>query len=138
MDAPIVVGIALVAFLLLLRRFAARRVAARQGRFVWLMFVPALLGAVVIVWAAIRALMTGDPLLGIPMGIGGTIYVAVLVRFLARLSRAASSAGPREEIEAASSEIFIDHIQSMIGILLIGSLVALVGLIVWAVTKAAH
>ena len=89
--------------------------------------------------------MGGDPgvydcraVVGPHLGIGGAVYVAMLVRFLARLSRAASSAGPREEIEAASSEIFIDHTLSMIGLLLMGSLVAVVGLIVWAVTSQAH
>jgi hypothetical protein len=137
MEMPVVVGIALVAFLLLLRHFAIRRVAARQGRFVWLMFVPTLFGSVVILWASIQVFASA-PLFGTLMAIGGVIYLAVLVRFLTLLSRSVTSTGPQDDITTAITEPLADYVSTMTGLLLIGGIVALVGLIIWGVSQAAR
>lgn len=135
METPVAAGIVIVILLVLVRHFAARRVVAGQGRFVWLMFIPTLLGGVVILWASIQALASA-PVFGVLMAVAGAIYLAVLIRFLMRLSRSVSAAGPEEDLGLAVTEPVVDYMSTMVGLVLIGGLVALVGLIVWGVSQA--
>jgi amino acid transporter len=137
MDSRAAVGIAVVAALVLLRYFAARRVAARQGQFVWLAFVPTLIGAVVILWTGVQMLAT-MPVVGVVIMIAGGIYLAVALRFLSRLSRSVTAAGPEDDVGAAMTESLVDYMSTIMGLLLIAGLVALVGLIVWGVSQAAR
>ena len=58
MATEAIVAIAVVAFFVLLRHFAARRVLAGHGRFVWLMFLPTLLVSVALLWAPIQMFTT--------------------------------------------------------------------------------
>lgn len=134
---PVILGAAVVAVLVALRHVAARRVVARQGQFVWLMFGPTLIGGIVILWAGIQ-LFTTVPIVGAAMTIAGGVYLAVVLRFLARLSRAVSSAGPQDDIGAAITDPVVDYVSTMMGLILIGGLVAVVGLIVWGVSQAAR
>jgi hypothetical protein len=136
MDIPVVAGVAAVVLLALVRHFAARRVAARQGRFVSLMFVPTLVGSVAILWGSIQVFASA-PIVGMLMAIGGLLYVAIVVIFLSRLSRSVTSAGPQDDIATAISEPLMDYMVTMAGVLLIGGLLVLIGLISWGVTEAA-
>jgi hypothetical protein len=135
MDSPLVLGIAVVALLVVVRHFAARRVLARQGQFVWLMFVPTLIGAVVILWAAIQ-MLASVPIVGMLMVVAGVVYLAVVLRFLTRASGSVSAAGPQDDIGTALTEPLVDYMTAIMSLVLIGGVVALVGLIVWGVTQA--
>jgi hypothetical protein len=136
MESPLVViGIAVAVALVVVRNFAARRVLARQGQFVWLMFVPTLIGGVVLIWAGIEVTATAT-LVGVLLAVGAMIYLAVVVRFLTRASRSVDAAGPNDDIGTALTEPMVDYMSTLMGLLLIGGLVALVGLIVWGVTQA--
>ncbi len=137
MDSWAAVGIAVVAALVLLRYFAARRVAARQGQFVWLAFVPTLIGAIVILWTAVQMLAT-EPVVGVVILIAGGMYLAGALRFLARLSRSVTAAGPQDDIGAAMTEPLVEYMSTLMGLLLIGGLVAFVGLIAWGVSQTAR
>jgi hypothetical protein len=137
MEPQIVVGIVVVVLLVLVRHFAARRVAARQGRFVWPMFVPTLIVGLVILYVSIQMLAT-EPLLGAFMAIGGLIYLAVLVRFLVRLSRSVTSARSQDDLASAITEPYVDYMSTMVGLGLIGGLIAVVVLIIWGVIQAAR
>ena len=137
MEPQIVVGIVVVVLLVLVRHFAARRVAARQGRFVWPMFVPTLIVGLVILYVSIQMLAT-EPLLGAFMAIGGLIYLAVLVRFLVRLSRSVTSARSQDDLASAITEPYVDYMSTMVGLGLIGGLIAVVVLVVWGVIQAAR
>lgn len=134
---PVIPGVAVVALLVALRHFAARRVIARQGQFVWLMFVPTLFGSVVILWAGIQMLTT-VPIVGAAMTIAGGIYLAAVLRFLVRLSRSVSSAGPQDDIVTAITEPVVDYFSTLSGLILVGGLVAVVGLIVWGISQVAR
>ena len=136
MDERVVVGIVVVALLVVVRHIAARRVAARDGRFVWPMFVPTLIVGVVILYVSIQILAT-EPLLGAVMAVGGVIYLVTLVRFLVRLSRSVTSATPQDDLATAITEPMVDYMSTMVGLGLIGGVVAVVVLIVWGVTRAA-
>jgi hypothetical protein len=136
-EAPVVVGVGVVAVLVLVRHAAARRVAAGRGGSVWLMFVPTLAGGFAILGAGIQLLPTATPA-GIVMAIVGSTYLAILIGFLTRLSRAATAAGTEDDIAAALTEPLADFTSSVVGLLLIGALVALVGLTVWGASQAAH
>jgi hypothetical protein len=135
MDSPLVVGIAVVIVLVVVRQFAARRVLARQGQFVWLMFVSTLIGGVVILSAGIQILATA-PIVGAPMAVGGAVYLAVVARFLTRASSSVSAAGPNDDIGSALTEPMVDYLSTIMGLVLIGGLLAMVGVIAWGVTQA--
>ena len=126
----VVVGIFMAAILvmLLLRhvlydRFAARRAAAPPGLFVGSMLAGSLFGGGVILLAGIQVWATA-PLVGAVMVIGGGIYLAVVLPFLARLYRAVSSASTTEPARL--------HMNPMLGLWLIGPL----AFFVWAVSQA--
>ncbi len=137
METPVLVAIAVVVLLVGVRHCAARRVMARQGQFVWLMFVPTLIGAIVLPWVGLQMLAT-EPLLGAGLVIGGGIYLAIVLRFLTRLSRTVTSTGPQDDIGAAVTEPFVDYLGTLAGVLLIVGLVAVVVLIAWGVSQAAR
>jgi hypothetical protein len=137
MEPLVVAGIAAVVGLVLLRHFAARRVAARQGRFVWLVFAPSLFYGIVVLWVSIQV-FTKAPLVGLLIAVIGVIYLAALIRFLARLSRSVTSTGPQEDLTPAIIEPLADYTLVWVGLLLVGSLVALVGVLIWGVTQSAR
>ena len=60
---PVVLGVTVVVVLVALRHFAARRVAAGQGRYAWLMFLPMVMGAVVILLAGLQ-MVPAEPVAG--------------------------------------------------------------------------
>jgi hypothetical protein len=132
MQLPLFTGLAVVGFLVLLRRYAAGRVAAGEGEFVWLMFVPTLIGGFAILGVGVAMLPTAAPA-GVVMAITGSVYLAALIGFLTRSSRSVTSAGPEMLIEP-----LVDYMRTLVGLLLIGGLAALVGLIVWGVSQAAR
>ncbi len=135
MDSPLLPGIAVAVLLVTVRHVAARRVLARQGQFVWLMFAPTLIGAVVIVWVGIQ-MVTTVPAVGVLLVIAGVVYLAVARRFLTRAARSVSAAGPQEDIGTALTEPLVDYMTTIAGLVLIGGVVALIGLIAWGVTQA--
>ncbi len=134
MNAPIIAFIGAAVGLVLLRHYAARRVIARQGQFVWLMFVPTLIGPIAIAWAAVQQFRAA-PVFGAILAACALGYGAVLVRFLMRLSRSVSSAPPDQDVRVVATDVYADHLVGMLGFILLSGLVAMVGLIVWAVTR---
>lgn len=137
MQLPVAIGLAVVAFLILLRRYAARRVARRDGRFIWLMFIPTLVAGFAILGVGVQMLVT-QPLAGVLMAITGSVYIAALIGFLTRSSRAIAASRSQDDILTAMTEPLADYVGTLIGFVLIGGLAALVGLVVWAVSQAAH
>ena len=101
------------------------------------MFVPTLIVGLVILYVSIQMLAT-EPLLGAFMAIGGLIYLAVLVRFLVRLSRSVTSARSQDDLASAITEPYVDYMSTMVGLGLIGGLIAVVVLVVWGVIQAAR
>jgi hypothetical protein len=135
---PLAAGCGAVALsVLLLRRFALHRLAARQGRFAWLIVAPNLLYAIPMLWASIQ-LFASAPLVSLLMTIGVVIYVAVLVRLAIGLARSVTSPGSNADITTAMTEPVVNFTVTMVGLMLIGSLVAAVGLIIWGVSQAAQ
>jgi hypothetical protein len=132
--APLMIGLFLVFFIG--RRAARRRVRAGQGAWVWLYFAPMILGGLVILWAA--GPMLGEaPLLGVAMAVGGILYLASILSMLGRASRGISAATSAEEAELALTESMTDHQVRIIGVTLIGGLIAVVILIIYGVIQAA-
>jgi hypothetical protein len=131
MEVPFVTGSVVVALLTLVRRYAGRHAAAGEGEFLWLMFLPTLLGGFVILGAGIQMLVT-VPAAGVVMAVTGSVYLAALFGFLTRSSRAVTPAGPQALIEP-----LVDYTTALVGLVLIGGVAALVGLLVWAVSQAA-
>jgi hypothetical protein len=137
MDRPLLIGIAAVAFLILLRRFAVRRIAARQGQFILVWFLPTLAFGFVVVGTGIQMLPSSPPA-GALMVVTGSVYLALLLGSLTRASRSISAAGPGDDIGEAVTQPLGEYMVSVMGLVLIGGLVGLVGLLVWGASQAAH
>jgi hypothetical protein len=132
MTLPLVTGIAVVALLVLLRQVGRLGVLRGQGQFVWLMFMPALIGGFLILGVGVQMLITTPPA-GVVMIVTGGVYVASLIGFLTPSSRSVTARGAEAMIEP-----LVDYAQTVGGLVLIGGLAALVGLAVWAASQAAH
>lgn len=137
MDSSLLIGVAAVAFLLLLRRYALRRMLARQGHFIFVWFLPTLIFGFLILGRGIQMLPTSPPA-GVVVTVTGSVYLALLLGMLTRVSRSISSAGPGDDIGAAMTEPLGEYMVTLMGLVLIGGIAALVGLLVWAVSQAAQ
>ena len=65
------------------------------------------------------------------------IYAALLVRLLIRLNRSVNAAGRQGDIASAIADPLGEYMVSLFAVVLIGALVAVVTLIVWAVSQRA-
>ena len=133
----IVAWVAVTGLAIVIRLIASRRVAAREGRFVWLMYLPELVIGGAILWFGIE-MLSSAPLVGVATLVVGGLSLAFLLRFISRLSRSVSAAGPGDDIGTAMDEPLVDYASSVIGLLLIVGLVAVVALIAWGVSQAAR
>ena len=130
-----VAGAAAVLVLVALRLIGVRAMGRRDGRFFWLIFVPSAFAAAVTVWFSIQVLWSW-PLIGLPLGILAVLNAATLIRLISRVSRAVMATGPGDDIGAAAIEPFEDYAGVLTGVMLLGGLVAIVGLIILAVSQA--
>jgi hypothetical protein len=133
-DLPLAVAISAVAAMVLVRVLAARGIAAGRGRFFWLLFAPKLILGVAIVVVSARFLAT-VPVLGLLVGAVGVLWLALLARSAAGMSRAVSGARHGGDPISAMFEPCADHMATFTVIFLIVSIAGGVGMIVWAVTR---
>ncbi len=122
----------LIAVVVVIRLVAARRVAAGDGRFVWLLLLPLLLAnaAVIVlgVKAASNSLVLGALMIAIGVGLG-----AAILRLSSRMSASVSQMPPDGDITAAMTGP-LANFALLWGLLLAGgALLAVVGLIAWGV-----
>lgn len=120
------IGIALLASLVLIRRFAARRIAHGQGRFVWIYVAPMTLAMVFLVWIAVR-MWTTQPLAGIGLAL---LIVPIVVLYLRAAKQSALVVGSRD-VSGELSAPWFDYIvwtavgaPLLLGVLLILLLIA--------------
>jgi hypothetical protein len=136
-DLPLARGLAVVAALLLLRHFAARRLSPGEGQFIVFWFLPTLLVGFVLVGTGIQMLPASPPA-GVVVTVTGSVYLALLIGFLMRMSRSVSSVGPGDDLGAALAQPVGEYLTSLMGLVLIGGFAGLVGLLVWAASQAAR
>ena len=77
------------------------------------------------------------PLMGVPLAVGAVIYLSSNVRFLRRTMTGVNQARTPDEIAAAVTDPFVEHVTLLIVLVLIGGLIAVAGLIAWGVSRAA-
>jgi hypothetical protein len=136
MEWPAVSAIAVVLVAIVpLRLFAGRQVRAGRGRFVWVIFAPTLLVTAAPLWVA-AVLFPTQPLLAVFLAIGGLVFLGLLVLLLIRVSGGVSAAAPGEARADAVLKPLTDYVAATMGLLLIGGLVALVALLILAVSQA--
>ncbi|TMC66456.1 MAG: hypothetical protein E6J17_00195 [Chloroflexi bacterium] len=137
MDPSLGRGLAVVAVLLVLRHFAARRLTAGDGQFIVFWFLPTLMVGFVLVGTGIQMLPTSPPA-GVVVTVTGSVYLALLIGFLMRMSRSVSSMGPGDDLGAALAQPVGEYLTALMGLVLIGGFAGLVGLLVWAASQAAR
>ena len=137
MDPTFLVVIVAVAIALVFgRHLAARRVAAGDGRLAIVIFAPALLSGVFIVWGSIR-IITNEPVLGLAMTGAATVYLAGTIWAIIRSTRGVNRAQTPDEITDAITEPTTELMVVWMSLILIGGLIAVIALIAWGVSRAA-
>ena len=122
--------IGLGALLMLVRHLAARRVARGDGRFVWLVFLPSMVGFAALV--VIGAQTTGtSPIAGIAMASIGLVFVVAMIKTFATMSARISALPPRGDITEALTDPLANFALLWGVLLVVLALVAVIVLIVW-------
>jgi hypothetical protein len=137
MDWRVIGSISLVVFVVLLRLYGARHVMARQGQFVWLVFAPTLVIGIVIQWTGVQMMLGPEPVVGAVITIAGGLNLLAVLRLLRRMSRSVTSAGPEDDLGSVLTEPIVDYVLTTMTLLLIGAVVALIGLVVFGISQAA-
>lgn len=138
---PEILGIgAAVTALVVFRRYAARQVVKRRGRFVWAFAFPMILGPAVLVWAGAHMVYSGHAL-GALLVVTGALLGGVELLFFRRASRAVSATPVGGDLGDALLEPATDYMLVMtVGGLLFGIVggLALVVLAILNQSPAGH
>ena len=126
--------IGLGALLMLVRHLAARRVARGDGRFVWLVFLPSMVGFAALV--VIGAQTTGtSPIAGIAMASIGLVFVVAMIKTFATMSARISAMHPGGDITPALTGPLANFALLWGVLLAVLALVAVIVLVVWGVLQ---
>ena len=131
-EVELAVFVGLIAVAVAIRLVAARRVAAGDGRFVWLVFLPLVVACAAVVVLGLMV-VSNSLALGAVMIVVGVVLGAASLRMSSTMSASVSKILPGGDITAAVTEPIAD-VALLWGLLLAGgALLAVIGLIVWGV-----
>jgi hypothetical protein len=102
----VVVGVALLGIWIGVRHYAARRIAAGQGRFVWLAFAPTALLMIYVLWIAV-GLWATHPLMAVGIGLIGVPSLVLFTRGMRRMAADAGNADVAGNLSSSFSDYFI-------------------------------
>jgi len=128
----VAVFIGLIAVVVVIRLVAARRVAAGDGRFVWLVFLPLLLANAAVIVLGVKV-ASSSLVLGALMIVVGVVLGAASLRMSSRMSESVSQMPPRGDLTAAVTGPLADFALPWGLLLAGGALLAVLGIIVWGV-----
>jgi hypothetical protein len=100
------VGVALLGTWVGIRHYAARRIAAGQGRFVWLAFAPTALLMIYVLWIAV-GLWATHPLMAVGIGLLGVPTLVLFTRGMRRMAADAGNADVVGNLSSSFSDYFI-------------------------------
>jgi hypothetical protein len=102
----VLVGVALLGIWIGIRHYAARRIAAGQGRFVWLAFAPMALLMIYVLWIAV-GLWATHPLIAVGIGLLGVPTLVLFTRGMRRIAADAGNADVVGNLSSSFSDYFI-------------------------------
>ena len=126
--------IGLGALLILVRHLAARRFAGGDGRFVWLVFLPSMLGCAALVVISAQTAGT-SPIVGIAGAAAGLVFVVAMIKTFATMSARISAMPPGGDITEAVTDPLANFALLWGVLLVVLALVAVIVLIVWGVLQ---
>ena len=100
------VGVALLGIWIGIRHYAVRRIAAGQGRFVWLAFAPTALLMIYVFWIAV-GLWATHPLIAVGIGLLGVMSLVLFTRGMRRMAADAGNADVAGNLLSSFSDYFI-------------------------------
>ena len=100
------VGVALLGIWIGIRHYAVRRIAAGQGRFVWLAFAPTALLMIYVFWIAV-GLWATHPLIAVGIGLLGVMSLVLFTRGMRRMAADAGNADVVGNLSSSFSDYFI-------------------------------
>jgi hypothetical protein len=123
--------------LVLSRNFSARRIALqREGRYVWLLYAPTIVGTLAIVWAGF--VLARESLGGIVILAFAIFYAGLNVRLFRRLAARVDAAPPGESIADALSAEIADQVLVRTVVALAAAIVLLGGWAIWLLVQRIH
>ena len=131
------VFIGLGALLILVRHLAARRVAGGDGRFVWLVFLPSMLGCAALIVIGAETAGT-SPIVGIAMAAVGLVFVVAMIKMFLAMSARVSAMPPGGDITEALTDPLANFALLWGVLLAVIALVAVIVLIVWGVLQTGN
>ena len=137
METPVILGSVAVGALLLLKLVGVAGIASRRGAFVWVVFLPSLFLAGLILWVAIQV-APSSLIVAAVIALFGAAYLVLLVRWLVRQSRSVSETQPAEDLGAALVEPLSGFAGATTALVLMFALVAVAVLIVAALMQQAR
>ena len=99
-------------------------------RYVSLAALATVYASLAFIWVAAN-LLPRDPVVGFALTVAALVYAFVLVRLATRLVRARTSPGPRDNRVARFSGPLYEYLTTVVGLTLLGCLVAVVSLLAW-------
>ena len=102
----VLVGVALLGIWIGVRHYALRRIAAGQGRFVWLAFAPTALLMIYVLWFAV-GLWATHPLMAVGIALLGVPSLVLLTRGMRRMASDAGNADVGGNLLSSFSGYFI-------------------------------
>jgi len=102
----VLVGVALLGIWIGIRHYAVRRIAAGQGRFVWLAFAPTALLMIYVFWIAV-GLWATHPLIAVGIGLLGVMSLVLFTRGMRRMAADAGNADVVGTLSSSFSDYFI-------------------------------
>ena len=129
--------IGLGALLILVRHLAARRVAGGDGRFVWLVFLPSMLGCAALIVIGAETAGT-SPIVGIAMAAVGLVFVVAMIKMFLAMSARVSAMPPGGDITEALTDPLANFALLWGVLLAVIALVAVIVLIVWGVLQTGN
>jgi len=102
----VLVGVALLGIWIGVRHYALRRIAAGQGRFVWLAFAPTALLMIYVLWIPV-GLWATHPLIAVGIGLIGVPSLVLFTRGMRRMAADAGNADVVGNLSSSFSDYFI-------------------------------
>jgi hypothetical protein len=105
-SVEVLAGVALIGIWIGIRHYAARRIAAGQGRFVWLAFAPNVLLLMYVLWIAVGLWVT-HPLIAVGIGLLAVPSLALFTRGMRRMAADTGKADVGGNLVSSFSDYFI-------------------------------
>jgi hypothetical protein len=130
--------VAIAAVVVTIRLFAGRRLLAGDGRMAWIVFAPTLAITAAILVIGLLGLAGSAALVAIPLAGGSLVLLVVWLRSIAQLRGRIQPGQSRDARMGALIDAMVEPFTVSILLVLVGALVFIIGMVIWAALHGGH